>query len=198
MLEKASIAHRSEPTKLESLANAKCLEPIDTLWSSSYNTSYLLLYCHLEEYFVHQHLQWTDVVVDSMLSCTQSQTTVRSLDLSIQWGWILSAWAWDPFSWWASLEHFLSARKLCSLAVLTVLWITHATELVLDSPGFCHDFWPSQHLLDSSSCHVVELNVLNILKLNSNPPFQWRLMVRQGTDLDALIYATHTQLQARE
>ena len=31
---------------------------------------------------------------------------------------------------------------------------THATELVLDRPGFFCDFSPSYHLLDNSSGHV--------------------------------------------
>ena len=73
--------------------------------------------------------------------------------------------------------------------------ITHATELVLDRPAF---FWQSYHLLDNSSSHVADLNVLNILRLNSNPPRRITSMEVNHLDLDAFDSATRAQLPARE
>ena len=68
-------------------------------------------------------------------------------------------------------------------------------ELVLGHVGF---FWPSYHLLDNSSSHVADENVLNILRLNSNPPCRIISMEVNDPDLDAFESSTHAQLRARE
>ena len=73
---------------------------------------------------------------------------------------------------------------------------SHTTEFVLDSPGFFGDFSPSYHLLHNSSNHIAELIVLNILRLNSNPPRRITSMEVNGPDLDAFESATHTQIRA--
>ena len=64
---------------------------------------------------------------------------------------------------------------------------THATELVLDRPGFSATF----DLLDNSSSHVAKLI------LNSNPT---RRITSMGVDgpVFALESATHAQSRARE
>ena len=75
---------------------------------------------------------------------------------------------------------------------------THATELVLHSQGFFHYFQQSYHMLDNSSGHKAELNILNILRLNLNSPRRITSIEVDGPDLDAFESTTCAQLRARE
>ena len=56
-------------------------------------------------------------------------------------------------------------RARASAELVTIPLNTHATEVVLDRPGFSATF----DLLDNSIGHVAELQCFNILRLNSNP-----------------------------
>ena len=62
---------------------------------------------------------------------------------------------------------------------------------MLDSLGFSAMFY-------NSSCHIAELNVLNILGLSWNTPHRITSMEVYDPDLDAFESATYAQLQARE
>ena len=53
-------------------------------------------------------------------------------------------------------------------------------------------------MLDNSRGHVAELNVLNILRLNSNSPRRTTSMEVDDPDLDAFETTSRAQLRARE
>ena len=76
--------------------------------------------------------------------------------------------------------------------------MTHATELLLDSPGLFCDFSPSHHILDNSSGHVAELKCFKHSRLNSYPQHRITLIEVDGPDFEATVSATHAQLQSRK
>ena len=80
---------------------------------------------------------------------------------------------------WTDTRFHITAISLDCQAIQ----ITHATELVLDSPGFFRDFPPKQHLLDNWSGHVTELKYFKYFKIE----FEYTTSMEvDGPDLDAL------------
>ena len=78
---------------------------------------------------------------------------------------------------WHTLSYY------CNLAWLPGYTITHATELVLDSPGFFRDFPPKQHLLDNWSGQVTDSKYFKYFKIE----FEYTTSMEvDGPDLDAL------------